>query len=94
MIIIIVIEIVIIPERSARLVTAPAGSRDSPGVRFLVFVIQRLKSKVLLVLGQLCRIGKAEEGIGKFDEPFRIDRCHLQAFTSVSEGVAEKPCRP
>ena len=59
------------------------GSRDTPGVGLLVFVVERLDLLRLLGSTQARWVGELEELWRKLDEPFRIDRRH---FTHVFLG--------
>jgi len=59
------------------------GSRDTPRVGLLVFVVERLDLLRLLGSTQARWVGELEELWRKLDEPFRIDRRH---FTHVFLG--------
>ena len=49
------------------------GSRDSPGVRLLVFIVQRFNLLRFLGFAEPCRVVELEELRSKLDEPLGVD---------------------
>lgn len=58
---------------ASRSSTAPEGAGDSPGVWFLVSVVQRLEALLLLLLAEAGGIGDFEESGREFNKPAGID---------------------
>ena len=52
-------------------------SRDTPRIGFLVFVVQRFQTLVLLELAELGRVGEFEESWCEFHQPFCVDDRNL-----------------
>lgn len=59
------------------LIPSLSDPRDSPRVRLLVLVEERLQALILLELAELRWIGEAEERRRKLDQPLRVDRRHF-----------------
>lgn len=57
--------------------TASEGTRDSPGVGFLVAVVQRLQALLFLLLAEAGGVRHFEEGWGKLHQPARVNGGHL-----------------
>lgn len=57
--------------------TPSEGTRDSPGIGFLVAVVQRLQALLFLLLAEACGVGHFEEGGRKLHQPAGIDGGHL-----------------
>ena len=55
----------------------PKRSRNSPGVRFFIFVIQRFNLLLFLLLAEFGRVGEFEEFRSKLYQPFWVHSCHF-----------------
>ena len=55
----------------------PKRSRNSPGVRFFIFVIQRFNLLLFLLLAEFGRVGEFEEFRSKLYQPFWVHCCHF-----------------
>src|SRR5699024_6202653 len=55
------------------LVSAFSYTRNTPCIRLLVLVVQRLETQLFLVLRQFDRVGEMEKAGRKLDQPTRVD---------------------
>ena len=64
-------------DSAIRIVDLLLESRQTPGIRILVLVVQRIDLLVLLVVRQLGVVSHFEEGRRVLDQPFRLNESDL-----------------